>query len=197
MAHMTSTGNNTRNHTGHPGLSVETISPVTFRNACGMFGTGVTVITTRSDGADHGMTANAFMSISLAPPLVAVSVANTAKMLAHIRQSGRFAVSILDEGRETLALHFAGRPDPSIGEPFYDFDDLPAVKHACAVFAADVEQEVIAGDHVIFVGRVSRMHLEPNSAPLIFHSGKFGKLLSVERNEAERALDLLWHSGHW
>jgi flavin reductase (DIM6/NTAB) family NADH-FMN oxidoreductase RutF len=165
MAHTRSTGSSMRNHTGYAGLSVESISPVTFRNACGMFGTGVTVITTRSDGADHGMTANAFMSI-------------------------------FDEGREALALHFAGRPDRSIGEPFYDFDDLPGVKCACTVLATDVEQEVAAGDHVIFVGRVSRMHVEPDRAPLIFHKGKFGKL-SVERNEADRALDLLWHSGHW
>lgn len=197
MPHMTSTANGIRNHSGYPGLPVEAISPVTFRNACGMFGTGVTVITTRSDGADHGMTANAFMSISLTPPLVAVSVANTAKMLAHIRRSGRFAVSILEEGREALALHFAGRPDRSIGEPFYDFDDLPGVKDACTVLATDVEQEVTAGDHVIFVGRVSRLHVEPDKAPLIFHKGKFGKLLSVERNEADRALNLLWHGGHW
>jgi flavin reductase (DIM6/NTAB) family NADH-FMN oxidoreductase RutF len=156
MAHMTSTGSSMRNHTGYPGLSVESISPVAFRNACGMFGTGVTVITTRSDGADHGMTVNAFMSISL--PL-------------------------------------AGQPDRSIGEPFYDFDDLPGVKYACKVLATDVEQEVAAGDHVVFIGRVSRMHVDPDRAPLIFHKGKFGKLLSVERNEADRAL--LWHGGHW
>ncbi len=186
-----------QNHTGYSGPSVASISPVKFRNACGMFGTGVTVITTRSGGEDHGMTANAFMSISLAPPLVAVSVANTAKMLAHIRQSGRFAVSILEEGREALALHFAGRPDGSIVEPFYDFDDLPGIKHACTVLATNVEQEVAAGDHVIFVGRVSRMHVEPDKAPLIFHKGKFGRLLSAERNDADRALDLLWHGGFW
>jgi flavin reductase (DIM6/NTAB) family NADH-FMN oxidoreductase RutF len=186
-----------QSHSGHSIHSVASIAPGTFRNACGMFGTGVTVITTRSAGADHGMTANAFMSISLIPPLVAVSVANTAKMLAHIRQSGRFAVSILGEGREALALHFAGRPDGSIAEPFYDFDDLPGVRDACTVLATDVEQEVVAGDHVIFVGRVSRIHVEPERAPLMFHKGKFGRLLSVEENEVNHALDLLWHKGHW
>jgi flavin reductase (DIM6/NTAB) family NADH-FMN oxidoreductase RutF len=160
--------------------SVASIPPGVFRNACGMFGTGVTVITTRGDGVDYGMTANAFMSISLAPPLVAVSLAITTNMLVRIRQSGRFAVSILEEGHETLALHFAGRPDGSIAEPFYDFDDLPGVKDACTVLAAEVEQEVEAGDHVIFVGRVSRIHIEPEKAPLMFHKGKFGKLLSQE-----------------
>jgi flavin reductase (DIM6/NTAB) family NADH-FMN oxidoreductase RutF len=167
-------------HTSSAAHSVASIPSGAFRNACGMFGTGVTVITTRVDGADYGMTANAFMSISLAPPLVAVSVANTTNMLARIRQSGRFAVSILEEGRESLALHFAGRPDESIVEPFFDFDDLPGVKDACTVLAAEVEQEIAAGDHVIFVGRVSRIHVEPEKAPLMFHKGKFGKLLSHE-----------------
>ena len=143
------------------------------------------------------MTANAFMSISLAPPLVAVSVANTARMLAHIRKSGRFAVSILEEGREALALHFAGRPDNSIVDPFFDFDGLPGIKNSCTVLATDVEQEVTAGDHVIFVGRVSRIHVESGKSPLIFHKGKFGKLLSVEMSETNDALDLLWHRGHW
>ena len=169
-----------QNQTGSSVHSIASIPPGAFRNACGMFGTGVTVITTRSDGVDYGMTANAFMSISLAPPLIAVSVANTANMLVRIQQSGRFAVSILEEGREALAMHFAGRPDGSVTEPFYDFDDLPGVKDACTVLTAEVEQEVAAGDHVIFVGRVGRIHVEPEKAPLIFHKGKFGKLLSPE-----------------
>jgi flavin reductase (DIM6/NTAB) family NADH-FMN oxidoreductase RutF len=110
-------------------------------------------------------------------------VANTTNMLVRIRQSGRFAVSILEEGREALALHFAGRPDGSVAEPFYDFDDLPGLKDACTVLAAKVEQEVAAGDHVIFVGRVSRIHVEPEKAPLMFHKGQFGKLLSPESQQ--------------
>ena len=71
------------------------IEPRQLRDACGRFGTGVTVITTHCDGHDHGMTANAFMSVSLDPPLVAVSIARTAKMLSRIQKSGRFAVSVL------------------------------------------------------------------------------------------------------
>ncbi|WP_245286864.1 flavin reductase family protein [Bradyrhizobium sp. Tv2a-2] len=178
--HITSTVNSMQSQTSSSVHSMASIRPGAFRNACGMFGTGVTVITTRSDGVDYGMTANAFMSISLAPPLIAVSVANTTNMLVRIRQSGRFAVSILEESCEALALHFAGRPDGSVAEPFFDFDDLPGVKDACTVLAAEVEQEVAAGDHVIFVGRVSHIHVDPEKAPLMFHKGRFGKLLSHE-----------------
>ena len=54
------------------------IDPRELRNACGQFGTGVTIITTHCEGRDHGMTANAFMSVSLEPPLVAISIAKSA-----------------------------------------------------------------------------------------------------------------------
>ncbi len=54
-----------------------------LRDACGHFGTGVTIITTRYDGHDHGMTANAFMSISLDPPLVAISIRDTRQDACH------------------------------------------------------------------------------------------------------------------
>jgi len=178
----------------HPITDFDTIA---FRNACGGFATGVTIITTRHGSTEHGMTANAFMSISLEPPMIAISIARTAKMLGHIRASGRFAVSILPEGTETLALHFAGRPDESITDPLTDFDGLPVPREACAAFATHVAHELEAGDHVIFVGEVSAMHSDPQKAPLLFHKGRFGKLHDEEaarRIEVERAL---WEGSHW
>ena len=51
------------------------IEPQELRRVMGHFATGVTVITTKDkDGAPQGLTANAFMSLSLNPPLVLVSV---------------------------------------------------------------------------------------------------------------------------
>src|SRR5262245_472400 len=90
------------------------IDPRQFRDACSRFGTGVTVVSTHSEGADHGMTANAFMSISLDPPLIAISIGAKAKMLNKIRVAGRFAVSILAHGTEQTAWHFAGRPNEEL-----------------------------------------------------------------------------------
>ena len=69
----------------------------TFRFACGCFATGITVITTEIDGEIHGMTANAFMSVSLDPPLVVVSVDHKARLHDLIPQSGKYAVSILSK----------------------------------------------------------------------------------------------------
>lgn len=157
-------------------MTADAIDPIAFRNACGAFATGVTIITTRLDDLDHGMTANAFMSISLDPPLVAVSIAKTAKMRPLIEASGRFAVSVLASGTEDLAMHFAGKPQEDIDTPLRDLDGLPVARQASAVFATDVDQTVDAGDHVIFIGHVSALDTDTNAPPLTFHKGQFGSL---------------------
>jgi flavin reductase (DIM6/NTAB) family NADH-FMN oxidoreductase RutF len=172
------------------------IDPIAFRNACGSFATGVTLITTRQGGVDHGMTANAFMSISLDPPLVAISIAKTAKMLDFIKASGRFAVSILPQGSEDIAMHFAGRPKGGVDATLRDVDELPVARQACAVFCTHVDQEIDAGDHVIFVGRVSIMDVMPALGPVIFHKGKFGHLADMPV-PATIAPDFMWDGPHW
>lgn len=81
----------------------------TFRNAMGKFATGVTVITTDIDGEVHGMTANAFMSVSLNPPLILISIDEKAKMLSKIKKSGCFSVNILSEEQQEVSMLFAGQ----------------------------------------------------------------------------------------
>ena len=81
-----------------------------FRRTLGMFATGVTVITTTPAEQVHGMTANAFMSVSLRPPLVLISVDNRAKMHAMLNEGKRIGISVLSETQEALSDRFAGRP---------------------------------------------------------------------------------------
>lgn len=153
------------------------IQPRTFRDACGLFGTGVTVITVHHDGHDHGMTANAFMSISLDPPLIAISIAATAKMLPRIQQSGRFAVSILASHMEDLAWHFGGKPRPDAAVAGFErHAGLPVVANAVATLVCDVVDEVVAGDHTIVVGRVCDLACDSERKPLLFFRGKFGEV---------------------
>lgn len=152
------------------------IDPRQLRNACGQFGTGVTIITTHCDGRDHGMTANAFMSISLDPPLVAISIAKGARMLSNIQTTGRFAVSVLAEGMEDLAWHFAGRLKPGLCDVFERRNGLPVIANAVAYFVTDLVSEIVAGDHTIFLGHVREMSLEHSKRPLLFFRGCFGGL---------------------
>lgn len=170
---------------------------IDFRNACGSFATGVTIITTRDGETDHGMTANAFMSISLDPPMVAISIAKTAKMLGYIRNAQRFAVSILPTHTQELALHFAGRPNESIREPLKENDDLPVARDACMFCTTHVTHEVEAGDHIIFVGQVSSLYHDTQADPLLFHRGRFSKLHDEERTRRVEMEMALWEGGHW
>lgn len=156
------------------------IDPRKLRDACGQFGTGVTIITTHIAGDDHGMTANAFMSISLDPPLIAISIAERAKILPKIQQSRKFAVSVLAEGMEKVAWHFAGRPDPNFVRLFKYDDGLPVVKGAVATFVAEVADEVLAGDHTIFIGRVRALESDIALKPLLFFRGNFGSMHDEE-----------------
>ena len=150
------------------------LDPRQLRDACGLFGTGVNVIATRPKGGDHGMTANAFMSISLDPPLISISIGARAKILPHLQETRRFSVSTLAEGAEVLAWHFAGRPAEGLPNPFVDLDNLPVIRGALAAYACDVVNEVQAGDHTIFIGQVRQLVTDPGARPLIFYKGRFG-----------------------
>ena len=91
------------------GEGLEGDPAVAFRRTLGMFATGVTVLTTRVGEQVHGMTANAFMSVSLRPPLVLISIDRRAKMGALLHEGTRFGVSVLEARQTGLSDRFAGR----------------------------------------------------------------------------------------
>jgi flavin reductase (DIM6/NTAB) family NADH-FMN oxidoreductase RutF len=79
-----------------------------LRRVMGHFATGVTVITTISkEGELHGLTANAFTSVSLDPPLLLISVDKKAESYPHFEGSRVFTVNILAEDQEALSRKFA------------------------------------------------------------------------------------------
>src|ERR1700678_2031463 len=90
-----------------------------FRKTMGGFATGVTVITVDATGGPHGMTANAFMSGSLAPPLCVVSVAKRANTHGMIVAARRFGVNILGQEQRDLALYFSGKKSLEV-EPLFE-----------------------------------------------------------------------------
>jgi len=159
-----------------------------LRNAMGQFATGVVVISTEVDGQAHAMTANAFMSGSLEPPLILVSIAQSARMLARIQASGRFAVSVLGEQQQALSNHFAGKPNDTLVPLFERLDDLPVIAGALVQVSTHVQHEYPCGDHTLFVGRISQLQHRPsNKAPLLFHGGRYQALAAPQWAEADCA----------
>jgi flavin reductase (DIM6/NTAB) family NADH-FMN oxidoreductase RutF len=149
----------------------------TFRNAMGKFATGVTVITTVLDGNVHGMTANAFMSVSINPKLISISIDEKAQMLEKISQSGRFAVSILSEKQTDVSRHFAGQIKERREFEFDWINGIPVIQDALTNVICDVYSSHKAGDHTIFIGSVTDIHMK-DGTPLTFYEGKYGLALT-------------------
>jgi flavin reductase (DIM6/NTAB) family NADH-FMN oxidoreductase RutF len=153
-----------------------------FRKAMGKFATGVTVITTEVDGDVHGMTANAFMSVSLNPKLVLVSIGEKAKMLEKIQQSKKYAVNILSHDQKVLSMNFAGQLEEQADVQFERLGGLPVIKDALAQISCQVVNEIQAGDHTLFIGKVTDINITEQD-PLLFFSGKYRQLAQSEKVE--------------
>ena len=160
-------------------ISEESFNARQFRDVLGRFASGVTVVTTAHEGHVHGMTANAFVSVSLNPPLVLVSVNNRAHMHKALLSSSRYAVSILAEGQEALSDHFAGRTAAGLEVSFIYKDGLPVLKDAAAYLVCRVHEIHPAGDHTLYIGEVEFLELS-DGRPLVFYAGKY-RYLDVER----------------
>ncbi|MDQ0972637.1 flavin reductase (DIM6/NTAB) family NADH-FMN oxidoreductase RutF [Neobacillus niacini] len=146
-----------------------------FRTAMGKFATGVTVIATDVDGDVHGMTANAFMSVSLDPKLVVISIGEKARILEKIKQSQTFSVNILAADQQELSMIFAGQLKEHREVEFDRLDGKPVLNGAVAQIACEVSTVHVEGDHTLFIGKVTDIHLE-DAEPLIFYSGKYRAL---------------------
>ena len=136
-------------------------------------------MTTEQEGEIHGMTANAFVSVSLEPPLVLVSVNNRANMHSLLSDSGRYGISILAEGQEALSDHFAGRPSKDLEVQFVRKHDMPVLKGAAAYLICRVSDAHAAGDHTLYIGHVEYLEMW-DSRPLVFYAGQY-RYLDVER----------------
>lgn len=146
-----------------------------FRNAMGKFATGVTVVATEVDGQVHGMTANAFMSVSLSPKLVVVSIAEKATMLEKVKQSKTFSVNILAAGQQDLSMIFAGQIKERRDVQFDRLGGVPVLPGSIAQVTCEVTSTHKEGDHTLFIGKVTDIHLE-DEEPLVYFSGKYRKL---------------------
>jgi flavin reductase (DIM6/NTAB) family NADH-FMN oxidoreductase RutF len=153
---------------------------VEFRRTLGMFATGVTVITTRVAEQIHGMTANAFMSVSLQPPLILISVDRRAKMNNLLGEGVRYGVSVLEERQSVLSDRFAGRITEGPEPEFELVHETPLVEGALAHLVARVVRSYWGGDHSLFLGRVEYVRYGEGT-PLLFHGGGYGRVLGNPR----------------
>lgn len=147
-----------------------------FRDALRHFASGVTVITSvDANGAVHGMTATAFCSLSLRPPLVLVAIARATRCHKLVMAERRFGVSILSQGQVDLSRHYGGQPSRAVTPSFTMLDGLPVLEGAMSTLACALEEPLEGGDHSIFVGLVTAARAEKGQ-PLIHYGGRYRKL---------------------
>lgn len=162
--------------------------PKLFRRVMGSFVTGVTVITTEVEGAVRGMTANAFMSGSMSPPLCLISIAKKARMHDALKASGHFGVSILAQGQEKISQHFAGQgvADPDV--LFEHMSGVPVLANVSAAIANTLAATHDCGDHTLFIGNIVGLRNDERS-PLVYHAGKYATLQHKKQAPADSAFD--------
>ncbi len=152
-----------------------------FRQVMSAFATGVTIVTSGKDGRYHGMTANAFASVSLEPELVLICVDRAADTHPFIEESGFFNVSILAEDQQDLARVFA---DERMQER-HDLRDVPCslgrngvpvLEGALAHLECRVTDRYQAGDHTVFIGMVEHSEMGEKAQPLLFYRRRYATL---------------------
>ncbi|GII92805.1 flavin reductase family protein [Sinosporangium siamense] len=153
-----------------------------FRQVSSTLPTGVTLLTTISDGVPQAMTANAFVTVSLEPLLLLTVMSDKSRTFRQMRDSGIFAVSILSEGQEKLARWFANPKRPSGHEAFEGIEwfpgphtGSPVLPSAVSYFDCTIDRIHEAGDHWIVVGNVKAFDsLAEDRKPLLFVNSTFG-----------------------
>ncbi len=160
-------------------MSSAALSRAAFRRACGLFATGVAVLSARAaDGTPHGLTINSFSSLSLDPPLVMVAIDRACSFLNTFESSSYYAVNILREEQSNLSVRFAklpeGRfsgiawqPGPSTGSP--------VLEDVLGVLECRTLQVIDAGDHRVLVGEVVEVRIG-EGRPLVFFRSEYTRL---------------------
>ncbi|GAB2672099.1 flavin reductase family protein [Kribbella swartbergensis] len=160
------------------------MTPAEFRAALGRFASGITIMSTLQDGVAHAMTANAFTSVSLDPPLVLVCVDKGVRMHAAVLDCGYWAVSVLAGDQEPIADRFArsGRDlytqFDGVGTTAGPKTGCPVIEGALSWLECRTWATYDGGDHTIVVGEILSLGVREQSdhGALIYYAGGYGQL---------------------
>jgi flavin reductase (DIM6/NTAB) family NADH-FMN oxidoreductase RutF len=169
------------------------VNQADFRRAMGCFATGVTVITVDQDGEVHGMTANAFSSVSLDPMLVLVCVDHRARTHAHLHARKRFGINVLAENQRAISEYYARASETHqhADQAGAHFDrtqhGTPVLHGALAYLECRLHSAQDAGDHTIFIGEVEELVVREGD-PLLFFRGNYRKMGGAQA-ASEKAIE--------
>ncbi|SER67192.1 NADH-FMN oxidoreductase RutF, flavin reductase (DIM6/NTAB) family [Gracilibacillus ureilyticus] len=147
-----------------------------FRRAMSKFATGITVVTTTFDDTNHGMTVNAFMSVSLDPQLITISLDQNSNFYKNADKIKRFGISILREEQQEISMIFAKQTEKDF-DNFSEIDGVPAIPDSLATLACTVVNQVEAGDHLLLIANVDKIDLsEDEGSPILYFNSSYRKI---------------------
>lgn len=150
-----------------------------MRDVCGLFVTGVTVVTAVAEGRPIGTTINSFTSVSLNPPLILFCLHRESRLRKGLMESQAFVVNFLAGRQKRLARSFARRETATIPDDAYHLSatGMPILSEALAFLACQLAGEFEGGDHTIVLGEVIELESpRRNHEPLIFFRGSLSAL---------------------
>ena len=159
------------------------VSPDAFRAALRKFATGVTVVTVASGEELHGMTASAFASVSLSPPLVLVCLDKSSRTLSLVEEAGSFAINVLRSDQQETSQAFSRpglKPFASTSHRRGD-NGAPVLDDAIAVLECSTYSVFEAGDHEVVLGEVTATAV-PGGDPLVYFDGAYRSLHSTSES---------------
>jgi flavin reductase (DIM6/NTAB) family NADH-FMN oxidoreductase RutF len=154
------------------------LHPDRLRKAFGIFPTGVVAVAAEVDGELVGLAASSFTTVSLRPPLVSFSIANTSKTWPRLRLARHLGVTVLAEHHGAAARRLAGPAESRFDGLEVGLSDLGAVTlvDGPARFDTSIYRELEAGDHTIVLLELHAVEHVDTSSPLVFHRSSFGRL---------------------
>lgn len=145
----------------------------------GKFTTGVTVVTFEHEGQPAGMTANAFMSLSVDPPMILISARAQSRFARSVAPGQIFGVSFLAENQQALSRHFGGQPREGLADPLEWLGDTPVIAEALVQIVVRAHAIHPGGDHQIYTADVLEIR-ESDGPPLLFFSGKYKQVHALD-----------------
>jgi flavin reductase (DIM6/NTAB) family NADH-FMN oxidoreductase RutF len=152
-----------------------------LRAAMRAWTTGVTVVTATHNGVKHGMTVNSFVSISLEPALIAISLQHTSRTHNFVSKTNAFGLTILSAEQQAISDIFAGRANDA-GDRFANIKTktlitgAPLIEGGLAWMDCRVVHTYDGGMNTLFIGEVVSARSDGKGMPLIYHNRSYWKL---------------------
>lgn len=152
-----------------------------FKQILGRFATGVTIVTFKNEDGPHGLTVNAFSSVSLDPPLILICIDKNARGHAILDNTDAFVVNILSEQQNKICYKFAisklSSEERYAGVSYHLTENgIPVFEDNLCHFECKIAEKYAGGDHTIFLGEVEKGQISEDKKPLLFYSSQIHKL---------------------